>query len=224
MIGFDDLQGEAKKGAKVDYMKLSDGDNTFRIVGNILPGYSYWVKGANGKDLPFECLQFDRENEKFNPSLPDPVKDLGIKDANGEDLRCGWAYRCNVINKATGKLEVLTLKKGMLQDIISYAKRKKVNPTDPETGCWITVERQKTGPHAFNVKYIVDPYFESEPLTEKELGLVKEMKPLDEVFVRETYEEQKKRLQDHITPKQESSDGGSDAEQDAAAEAQNELD
>jgi hypothetical protein len=223
MVSFDNLQGEAKKSAKVTYMKLKDGENRFRIVGNILPGYFYWVKGANGKDQSFECLQFDRDNEKFNQSLPDPVKELELEDGKGNPLRCGWGYRCQVINAATNNVEVLTLKKGMLQDIIKYAKKKKINPTDFTNGTWIKVERIKDGPQVFNVKYTVDPFeFEPTPLTEDELELVKELKPIDEIFVRETAEEQRQRLQTHINGAEDAAD--SDAEREAANEAANELD
>ena len=221
MLSFDDLQGEAKKGSKVNYMKLQDGTNRFRIVGDILPGYFYWVKGATGDDCSFECLQFDRNTEKFNSSLPDPVKELNLQDGKGNDLRCGWGYRCQVINEATGNLEVLTLKKGMLQDIIKFAKKQKINPTSYEKGCWITVERKKTGPKVFNVAYDVDPFsFVSEPLLEEHMEKVKDLKPMAEIFPRETAEEQRARLKVHLegAPAE-----NSESEEEATAEAMNEL-
>ena len=222
MVSFDDLQGEAKKGAKVTYMKLQDGVNTFRIVGDILPGYFYWVKGADGKDRSFECLQFDRQTEKFNSSLPDPVKELNLTDGNGKELRCGWGYRCQVINELTGNVEVLTLKKGMLQDIIKFAKKQGVNPTDYEKGCWLKVERIKDGPKVYNVKYDVDPFsFQSEPLTDKQRELVAELKPMAELFPRETAEEQRERLKVHIYGKPE--EDTSKAEDESADEAVSEL-
>lgn len=198
-IDFGDLNGEAKKG-KVEYMKLADGDNKFRIVGGILPGYSYWVKNSAGKDMPFECLQFDRNTERFNSSLPDPIQEAGLVDAKGEPLRCSWAYRCQVINRATGKLCVLQLKKGMLQDLISLAKRRKVNVTDYDNGCDIVVTREKTGPKAFNVKYSVDPYCldEPSPLSDADRELIKDLKPMEELFPLETPEEQRVRLEKHL--------------------------
>lgn len=223
MVTFDNLQGQAQK-SEVTYMKLADGDNTFRIVGNILPGYFYWIKGQNGKDLPFECLQFDREAERFNQSLPDPVKELGLEDGQGKPIRCGWAYRCQVINKATGKLEVLSLKKGMLQDIITYSKKKGINPTDFENGVWLTVTREKTGPKAFNVKYTVDPFCfaNPEPLTDEEKESVEKMKPINDLFPRETAEEQRARLDKHLNGDESSAE--SEAEKESANEAVNELD
>lgn len=222
MVSFDNLQGEAKKGAKVTYMKLKEGTNTFRIVGNILPGYFYWVRGVNGKDMSFECLQFDRDNEKFNPSLPDPIKEANLEDGKGDPLRCGWGYRCQVINKATGAVEVLTLKKGMLQDIIKYAKKKGINPTSFDQGVWIRVDRVQDGPKVFNVKYTVDPFeFEPSALTEDELELLKDLKPIDEVFPRETAEEQRARLKTHLYGAEDAAD--SSAEKESANEAINEL-
>lgn len=197
-LDFSDLNGEAKKG-KVDYMKLANGDNTFRIVGGILPGYSYWVKNSAGKDMPFECLQFDRNTERFNSALPDPVAEAGLTDAQGKPLRCSWSYRCQVINRATGKLEVLQLKKGMLQDLISLAKRKGINVTDYDTGCDIVVTREKTGPKAFNVKYTVDPFcLEPTPLSDADRELIEDLKPMDELFPLETVEEQRTRLEKHL--------------------------
>lgn len=211
MIDFDNLNGSAKKsGAK--YMKLKDGENTFRIVGGILPGYTYWVKGASGKDAPFECLQFDRAREEFDNLRPDPVKELALKDSKGEPLRCSWSYKCQVINRDTGALEVLQLKKGMLQDIIKFATKQKINPTDFETGCDITVAREKTGPLPFNVAYSVDPFsMQSTALSDEDKELVSELKPIDELFKQETPDDQRERLQRHLT-------GGEKQENDSSAE------
>lgn len=223
MVGFNKLNGGAKK-SEVKYMKLVDGNNKFRILPNsVLPGYTYWVKGANGKDLPFECLQYDRENERFVPSIPDPVKDLGIKDAKGEDLRCQWAYKCQVINDATGEVEVLQLKKGMLLEIISVAEDMEIDPTDLEEGTWITVKREKTGPAAFNVKYSVAQLkCKSQPLEEEFREKVAKAKKIEELFPKETYEEQLKRLKNHITGSDDSEDSNT-ADEDAT-EAMKDLD
>ena len=199
MISFDNLEGSAKKSG-VKYMKLADGDNTFRIVGGILPGYTYWVKGAAGKDSPFECLTFDRENEKFDNSQPDPVGELKLKDAKGGDLRCSWSYKCQVINRATNQLEVLQLKKGMLSEIIKFSQKQSIDPTNFETGCDITVNREKTGPLPFNVAYSVDPFsMTSVALSEADHVLVAELKKIDELFEKETPAAQRERLQRHLT-------------------------
>lgn len=219
-ISFDNINGSAKKSG-VKYMKLADGDNKFRIVGGILPGYTYWVKGANGKDAPFECLQFDRNTELFDKSLPDPVAEAGLKDAKGERLKCSWSYKCLAINRATNEVEVLQLKKGMLQEIIKFAQKKKMDPTDIETGTDIVVNREKTGPMAFNVKYSVDPFsMESTPLSDSDRELIAELRSIDELFPKETAKDQRARLEKHLTGSKEQDDDNDSS----AQEAINELD
>tara|TARA_Y100001938_G_scaffold149633_1_gene237128 strand:- start:349 stop:1020 length:672 start_codon:yes stop_codon:yes gene_type:complete len=220
-MNFNDINGGAKKNS-VDYMKLVDGMNTFRILPRtITPSYKYWVKGANGKDMPFECLAFDPETETFNRGAPDPVRDAGVKDHKGEDIKCGWSYVCQVIEKSSGDIKVLQLKKGMLQDIISAAKQLGMDPTDLDEGCWITVNRKKTGPLAYNVKYEVQQLLmKPSALSDEEKAKVAEAKPIDEIFERETYDAQAERLRKHLLGDNENQDNA--GEQDN--EAINELD
>lgn len=226
-LSFNKLQGEAKSNVK--YMKLVNGNNTFRILpDSVLPCYTYWVKGANGKDLPFDALQFNRDKEKFENQNPCPVKDMGlqkeVKQKDGttvmEDLRCQWSYKCQVINNATGTVEVLQLKKGMLSEIISVAKQLGIDPTDLDTGTWFTVERKKNGPHVFNVEYTLQQLMcKSAPLEDefKEL-LTEDLKTMGELFKKETYEEQSARLVKHLTGESSNEDDGK-----ADKEALNEL-
>ena len=197
-ISFGDINGSAKKSGK--YMKLVEGDNTFRIIGGILPGYTYWVTGSNGKDAPFECLTFDRKTEKFNNSLTDPVRDAGIRDAKGDSLKCSWSYKCQVINRANNTVETLQLKKGMLQDIIKFAKKKKIDPTSHETGCDITVARTKTGPLPFNVVYSVDPFsMDTKPLSPEDLVLIEDLLAIEELYEQEDPVVQRERLAKHLS-------------------------
>lgn len=211
-IQFNKIKGAAKKSG-VTYMKLADGDNTFRIVGGILPGYTYWVKGAAGNNFPFDALQFDRETESFDNSRGCPVRDAGVKNEKGEDLNCQWSYKCQVINKATGELEVLQLKKGMLTEIITVAQDMEIDPTDTETGTWLTVNRAKTGPKAFNVEYkLRQMKCKSSPLSAEELELIKDLQPIEEKFPAETYEKQSTRLARHLTGEQEDEADAADKE------------
>lgn len=227
-LSFDKLQGEAVK-SSVKYMKLVNGNNTFRILpDSVMPCYTYWIKGANGKDLPFEALQFNRETEKFENQKSCPVKDMGlqkeVKQKDGsmamEDLRCQWSYKCQVINQATKTVEVLQLKKGMLSEIISVAQQLGIDPTNLDTGTWITVERKKTGPSVFNVEYKVQQLMcKSAPLEDEFRALLTdEVKTMSEMFKLETYDEQYARIIKHTT-------GESDKEDDGKAdkEALNEL-
>lgn len=200
-LGFGDFNGGAKK-SEVVYMKLAEGQNTFRILPkSLLPSYQFWVKGANGKELPFEALQFDRDSEKFVNSRSCPIRDLGLKDPKdpSKDLRCSYAYKCLVLNKATGRVEVLTLKKGLVEDIKSVASQMGIDPTDPDTGTWFTVVRKKTGPLAFNVEYSVQQLMcKSTPLSAEDRALVEASKSIDDMFPLETYDAQLARLQKHL--------------------------
>lgn len=222
-IAFGNLTGAAKK-SNVKYMKLAEGNNTFRILPNsILPGYTYWVKGANGKDLPFNCLQYVSKDEAFDNSIPCPIKDRGLKDDKGEDLRCQWSYKCQVINRATGEVEVLQLKKGMLSDIISVAQQLGFDPTDLETGTDFTVNKKKTGPLAFNVEYSLQQLLcKQTPISEADAKLIEGIKPISELFPTETYEAQAARLAKHLTGATDATDEAED-QSDAAKEAVNEL-
>lgn len=217
--GFGNLKGEAQK-SNVKYMKLADGDNVFRILpDSVLPGYDYWIKGATGKSLPFPALQYDREEEKFDNSRACPVREAGLKTDDGKDVTCKWAYKCHVINKATGLVEVLQLKKGMLADISTLAQDLEVDPSDLEDGFWVTVTRVKTGPKVFNVEYkLRHMKCTPSPLEDEYRELLTDLKSMEELFPVETYEKQKERLHKHLT-------GAKEVEEDATdTEAVDELD
>ena len=71
-LKFNESKGEAVK-SKIDSYQYVEGDNKVRMVGDICARYVYWLKGENGKNLPFECLSFDREKEVFNNMEKDSV-------------------------------------------------------------------------------------------------------------------------------------------------------
>jgi len=219
-ISFNKLNGGAVK-SEVKYMKLVNGDNTFRILpDSILPTYTYWVKGASGKDLPFEALQFNRSTEKFENSNPCPVRDSGVKDPKGDDIRCQWSYKCQVVNKATGEVETLQLKKGILNDIISVAQQLQFDPTDLETGTWVTVTRKKTGPLAYNVEYNLQQLkCKSAPLEAEFLDKIEGLKTIEELFPKETYEAQAVRLEKHLSGEKDApAESAGNADQEAIGE------
>jgi|TARA_R110000796_G_scaffold2125_2_gene8541 hypothetical protein len=220
-IQFNKLNGGAKK-SNIKYMKLVDGANTFRILpDSIICMYTYWVKGAEGKDLPFEALQFDRNTEKFVNTRPCPISDMKLSDAKGEPLRCQWSYKCRVINAATGAVEILQLKKGILTDIISVAQQLEVDPTDLDTGMWLTVTRAKTGPLAYNVEYSLQQLkCKSSPLEDEHLAKLAELKSMEELFPVETYAALSARLTKHVNGEVDAEEGEGSASQD---EAMNEL-
>jgi hypothetical protein len=144
-IAFGNTKGKAQS-KKVDAFEYKDGENTVRLIGGVLPRYVYWVKGTNNKDIPIECLAFDREQEKFNNLEVDHVNKFF------PDKKCSWAYSVNCIDPADGKVKVLNLKKKLFEQILSAAEDLG-DPTDFDSGWDVVFKRQKTGPLPFNVEY-----------------------------------------------------------------------
>ena len=64
-ISFNQQKGSAQKSSISAYQYV-DGDNKIRLCGDILARYVYWVEGENKKNIPLECLSFDRNEERFN--------------------------------------------------------------------------------------------------------------------------------------------------------------
>jgi hypothetical protein len=184
-LGFNESQGAAQKSDIVTY-KYENGVHTVRIVGDILARYVYWVKGENGKNLPIECLGFNRDKEAFDNVEKDWVREYF------PDLNCGWSYVTQCIHD--GQVKVINLKR-KLWDQIRTAAEDLGDPTDPENGWDIVYERKKTGPLPFNVEYTLHTLkCKKRPLTDEERELVKELKSMDEVMPRPTPEKQKELL------------------------------
>jgi hypothetical protein len=203
-IKFNQAKGEAQKN-KIDSYQYVEGDNVVRMVGDILPRYVYWLKGENGKNLPFECLSFDRNQEAFNNLEKDWVREYH------PELKCGWAYAIQCIHE--GKVKVLNLKKKLLEQIM-VAAEDLGDPTDPETGWDVVFKRLKTGPQVFNVEYQLSVLkCKKRPLTEDEQELVADLKSMDDVLPRPTADAQLELLR-RVT-----SDGG-----DAPEEVSEEFD
>ena len=183
-LAFGKAKGSAKKGS-IDQYQYKMGDNSVRMVGDLLPRYIYWVEGYNNKNIPFECLSFNRETETFDNKEKDWVSHYF------PDLKCGWAYSIQCIDPTDGKVKVLNLKKKLMEQIM-VAAEDLGDPTDVETGYSIHFKRVKTGPMAYNVEYQLQPLkCKPTPLTEEELALVAEAPSIDEVLPRPTPEAQK---------------------------------
>ncbi len=184
-IAFNQTAGGAKK-SDVKYYEYKNGDNKVRLVGGILPRYMYWVRTANGKNVPFECLAFNRETETFDNSEVDNVQNLF------PDLKCAWSYAVLCLDE--GEVKVLSLKKKLFQQIMT-ASEDLGDPTDPDTGFSIFFKKVKTGPHAYNVEYQLQVLkCKPEALTDEEKELVANSKTIDEFLPRETADAQLKRL------------------------------
>ena len=156
------------------------------MVGDVCARYVYWIKGENDKNIPFECLSFDREKEAFTNLEKDWVREYY------PDLKCGWSYAIQCVHG--GKVKVLNLKKKLLEQIL-VAAEDLGDPADPETGWDVHFKRVKTGPMAYNVEYQLQALkCKSRPLDEAEMELIKELKSMDEVLPRPTPDAQKELL------------------------------
>ena len=190
-ISFGKINGKAKKGG-ADLLTLVDGDNTFRMVGDIVARYNYWVKSPEDKNIPIECLGFDRESESFKNLEKDWVRNYF------PDLKCSWAYAVMAIDRSDNKLKLLNLKKKMFEQILTVAEELG-DPTDRKSGWDITVSRKKTGPLAFNVEYTVKQMkIKPAALSEGDLELIKDLKPIDEIVKRPTAEDQKTFIESNV--------------------------
>lgn len=188
-IAFASTKGKAGSN-KVDAFEYKDGENVVRMFGGVLPRYVYWLKGTNGKDIPIECLAFDREKEKFNNLEVDHVPDYF------PDKKCSWAYSINCIDIKNQKVVALNLKKKLFEQIISLAGDLESDPTDPDGGFDVVFKRQKTGPLPFNVEYTLSQIkSKKRKLTAEERGLIADSKDIDSKFPRPTADEVKANLE-----------------------------
>ena len=176
-LSFNQQKGSAQKTSIASYQYV-DGDNKVRIVGDILARYVYWIKGENDKNIPLECLSFDRNAETFNNKEKDWVRDYY------PDLKCGWSYATQCIDK--GQVKVINLKKKLWEQVKTAAEDLG-DPTDPKTGWDVCFKRVKTGPLPYNVEYQLQALkCKPSALKESDLALVEDLKSMDEVMSRPT--------------------------------------
>lgn len=204
-LAFSQTKGKAVK-KSFDAFEYKDGENTVRIVGGVLPRYVYWLKGTNGKDIPVECLAFDREAEKFNNKEIDHVPEYF------SDKKCSWSYSVNCIDLKDGKVKILNLKKKLFEQIVSAADDLG-DPTDPDTGWDVVFKRVKTGPLPFNVEYTLSVLrCKKRALTEAEKEAVAASESIDVKYPRQTPEEVKATLERILNGPGEGADPTTDPE------------
>lgn len=192
-LAWGESKGEAAKNG-LPFMKFQK-DNQFRIVSGIVPRYVYWVNNAEGKPRTFECLAFNRTTERFDNSIPDPIKELGLtQKGEGKDagklvpLKCKRAYVCLAINRATGKIEAIDLKKSIFDGVMDTAAQLGKSPLD------FDIFVQKTGTTWTDTKYIVQQLkCGNHKLTEEQLAadqvLIDACEDIAELFPRQSYAE-----------------------------------
>jgi hypothetical protein len=190
-LAFNSTKGKAVK-KSVESYTYKDGDNTLRLVGGVLPRYVYWVKGTNNKDIPLECLAFDREKEKFTNTEVDHVPSFF------PDKKCSWAYSINCIDPSDGKVKALNLKKKLFEQILTAAEDLG-DPTDLDSGWDVVFKRVKTGPLPFNVEYTLSVLkCKKRKLSAEERAVAEKAEDIDSKFIRPTADEIKAAL-DKIT-------------------------
>ena len=184
-ISFNQQKGSAQKTSIKSY-QYTDGDNKMRLCGDILARYVYWVKGQNEKNIPLECLSFDRNTESFTNVEKDWVRTYY------PDLKCGWSYATQCIDN--GEVKVVNLKKKLWEQIITAAEDLG-DPTHPVTGWDICFKKVKTGPLPYNVEYQLQALkCKPRELTEDEKALYADLKSMDDVMPRPTPDAQKELL------------------------------
>ena len=187
-LGFNQTAGGAQKN-RADAFEMKNGENRFRMFGGLVARYVYWIKGENNKPIPFECLEFNRDTEKFDKAEKDWVKEFY------PDQKCSWAYAVLGIDPADGKVKIWNLKKKLLEQIISAAEDLG-DPTDLDTGWDIVFEKKKTGPLPINVGYELKVLrCKPRPLSDEERAAVAEAKSIDEMLPRPTPDAQKELLE-----------------------------
>lgn len=205
-IKFTDTEGKAKKGA--NQYQYKDGDNILRFVGDVMPRYVYWLKSKEGKDIPVECLSFDRAQEKFTNVEKDWVRHFF------PELKCSWSYSIQAFDESDGKVYLVNLKKKLFE-AIKVTAEDLGDPTDPEAGWSVCFKKVKTGALAYNVEYQLQPLrCKPRPLTDEEKEIVAKLKPIDELIPRLTSAEQKEFIEKTIL-------GKTDDEADVPAEFNN---
>lgn len=187
-ISFANTKGKAQSN-KVESYTYKDGENSVRIIGGVLPRYVYWVKGTNDKDIPIECLSFNREKEKFDNAEVDHVQKYF------PELKCSWSYVVNCIDPSDGKVKALNLKKKLFEQILTAAADLG-DPTDYDTGFDINFKRVKTGPLAFNVEYQLQVLrCKVRKLSDAERAAADAAKSIDDKYPRPTSDEVKALLE-----------------------------
>lgn len=181
-LSFKQTKGKAQSN-KVESYEYKDGENIVRLIGGVLPRYVYWLKGSNNKDIPVECLAFNREKEKFDNIETDHVPEFF------PDVKCSWSYSINCIDPKQNKVVVLNLKKKLFEQIITAAEDLG-DPTDYDTGWDVVFKRVKTGPLPFNVEYQLQVLrCKPRALTKEEQVMAEATKSIDEKFPRATPDE-----------------------------------
>ncbi|QPB12117.1 hypothetical protein [Providencia phage PSTCR5] len=111
--------------SKHAYLSLNQkGAFSIRIVSGVLPRYVYWIENKSlGISASFDSFRFNRSQEKFNNSLPDPIQDMHITQFNKfskktEEIKSRRNYLCWVLDRQDGsKMKLMELKSSLNDSI-----------------------------------------------------------------------------------------------------------
>lgn len=233
MSNFLASKGEAQLN-NLNYAKFGMGTTQIRLVGDLLPGYAYWLKNSLNKDRKFDNLAFNPATERWDSGQPDVVKEFGFTERNekGETvpMKSKRNYQIQILNRASGKLEVMSLSKSMFDSIVAYCRDTGV--TDVGS---LELFIDKTGDQArwnsirYNLNQVKTMQFNSQPAKVEEARakdgeLLKDLKDIKELFPRPTPEELRAQIQAFLEAKPEADKNTTAPSDDSAAEALNELD
>ena len=142
MVSWDKAKGKQSSGNSdrrdIQRLSMGLGDTKIRLIGDVMPRYCYWVVTKEGKKMPVECLQFDREKETFIASNKDPFKEL---DADVYSEKPQFSYVCNVIDRSDNSIKLLDLRQTIYAQIVDYATNPDYgNPSDAAGGYDLTIK------------------------------------------------------------------------------------
>lgn len=233
MSNFLASKGEAQLN-NLNYAKFGMGTTQIRLVGDLLPGYAYWLKNSLNKDRKFDNLAFNPATERWDSGQPDVVKEFGFTERNdkGETvpMKSKRNYQIQILNRASGKLEVMSLSKSMFDSIVAYCRDTGV--TDVGS---LELFIDKTGDQArwnsirYNLNQVKTMQFNNQPAKVEEARakdgeLLKDLKDIKELFPRPTPEELRAQIQAFLEAKPEADKNTTAPSDDSATEALNELD
>lgn len=233
---FMSVRGEAQKNT-INFAKFGMGVTQIRLVGDLLPGQSYWLENTAKKKFKAPNLAFDPKTESWIKGAVDPVREFGFTEKNekGETvpLKSKRDYQIQIINRASGKLEVMSLSKTMFDAIVAYCRDTGVeDPTTIELFIEKTGDANKWNSIRYKLNEVRTMKFNTDTasvaeLHEKDAAILAEMKPIAEMFPRPTADELRKQITNFLNnTKEDDADAGSPASPvDASAkEALNDLD
>jgi hypothetical protein len=148
--------------AKVAYVKLTPNEVVkLRIVDEQPESrWVHWVQSANkGKGLGIKCPG------KGCPLCADMAEKRKAKQP--QRYSCSKSHALNVINRGTGKIEVLDKGNKIFESLLNILKQ-----MGDLRNYDITITTTKTGSEATNVTYTVLPTFPPTPLTSAEKEMI----------------------------------------------------